>query len=188
MRSRRILVAAALIVCLVGISGACKKKPPVPTPGPPTTESKRAPEPPKEPIKEVTEAFPKEPVEAETPAEPGVDELNRRKPLATVYFDYDSSDLSDATRATLQANASWLQTNKKRSIRIEGHCDERGTIKYNLALGERRANAVRDYLQSLGIEPSRMRIVTYGEERPVDLGHGEDAWRLNRRGEFWIES
>jgi len=113
--------------------------------------------------------------------------VNRRKPLRTVYFAYDSEDLDDPPGRPPRERGL-AQDEPKRSIRIEGHCDERGTIKYNLALGERRANSVREYLTGLGISAERMRIVTYGEEKPADPGHNEDAWKMNRRGEFWIES
>jgi len=147
------------------------------------------PAPQEEAPKEVTESFPKQPVEATTPpSESTIDELNRKGVLQTVYFDYDRSDFSDAARATLQGNSEWLRTNPKRTIRIEGNCDERGTIEYNINLGERRASAVRDYLASLGVNASRVRIVSYGEERPVDPGHDESGWSQNRRAEFHIES
>jgi peptidoglycan-associated lipoprotein len=88
----------------------------------------------------------------------------------------------------LQQNGDWLLGNPQYNIRIEGHCDERGTIEYNLALGERRASAVRDYLVSLGVDAFRIRIVSYGEEDPADPGHDEAAWARNRRGVFVIES
>src|SRR5262249_17747993 len=143
-----------------------------------------APEPPK---KEVTETFPSQPVE-KAPVEPGVDELNRQGVLKTIYFGYDSSDLTDDARQVLVANANWLKAHPGRKIRIEGHCDERATGEYNWSPGERRAGTARDYLQSLGIDASRVRIVSYGKERPVDSGHNDAAWSKNRRGEFYIES
>jgi peptidoglycan-associated lipoprotein len=139
--------------------------------------------------KEVTESFPTQPVSS-TPltTEATVDELNRKKVLETVYFDYDKSDLGEDTRATLQSNAGWLKANPGRIVRIEGHCDERGTIEYNLALGQRRAVSVRDYLVGLGIDASRIKTLSYGKERPVDPGHDDAARARNRRAEFVIES
>jgi peptidoglycan-associated lipoprotein len=98
-----------------------------------------------------------------------------------VFFATDKSDLDADARATLQKQAVWLRRYPSVSITVEGHCDERGTREYNLALGERRANAVREYLRNLGVEPARMKTISYGKERPVALGSNEDAWRQNRR-------
>ena len=105
----------------------------------------------------------------------------------TVYFDYDKSDLTDDTRNTIRGNADWLKQNAKWKVVIEGHTDERGTIEYNLALGQRRADAVRDYMTSLGLAATRLRTVSYGEERPAQAGTGETAWGKNRRAEFKVE-
>lgn len=104
--------------------------------------------------------------------------------LKTVYFAYDSFRLSGEARATLKANAQWLKENPSSSVQVEGHCDERGTTEYNLALGERRANAAKDYLQRLGIDGGRLSVISYGEERPSDPGHDEAAWARNRRASF----
>jgi peptidoglycan-associated lipoprotein len=99
-----------------------------------------------------------------------------------VLFDFDRYDLSGDARAILQKQAVWLRRYPAVTVTIEGHADERGTREYNLALGERRANSVREYLRQLGVEPARMRTISYGKERPVALGSTEDAWRQNRRG------
>jgi peptidoglycan-associated lipoprotein len=99
-----------------------------------------------------------------------------------VYFDYDSHALRDDARASLQKQASWLKQYPSINVTVEGHCDERGTREYNLALGERRANAMRNYLGSLGVNTSRIEPVTYGKERPEALGSNEQSWALNRRG------
>lgn len=104
--------------------------------------------------------------------------------LEPVFFAFDEFELDAAARATLAANASWLRGHPEVRVWIEGHCDERGTDEYNLALGEKRARAARDYLVQSGIEPSRLRTLSYGEERPFALGHDEAAWRLNRRAHF----
>jgi peptidoglycan-associated lipoprotein len=188
MIRKSIVPVLVLAVALAGIAG-CKKPPETVPVAPPPETQKAEPVEPTPPPKEVGESFPPAKVDTAPLTDPSVDELNARiKPLQVVYFEYDSSDLDDASRSVLQANAEWLKKNAKRTIRIEGHCDERGTIKYNLSLGERRANSVREYLEGLGIAPGRMRIVTYGEERPADPGHDEGAWRKNRRAEFWFES
>lgn len=104
--------------------------------------------------------------------------------LQTVYFDYNSFALRDDTRRLLQANANQLKNTPGVMIQIEGHCDERGTQEYNLALGEKRALAVREYLVSLGVAPSRIITISYGEEMPAVQGSNEAAWSKNRRAEF----
>ena len=115
-----------------------------------------------------------------------LEELNTEGHLKDVRFDYDSADLSPPMRATLEENAAWLSRYPSVSILVEGHCDERGTVEYNLALGEERARAVRDYLRDLGVGSGRMRIISYGKEFPLDPGHNEAAWRRNRRAHLEI--
>ena len=115
-----------------------------------------------------------------------LDVINERQPLPDVGFDYDSAALSADARSTLDEHADTLKTYGSMTILIEGHCDERGTVEYNLALGERRANAVYNYLVSLGINASRLKTISYGKEFPLDPGHNEAAWTRNRRGHFEI--
>ena len=103
-----------------------------------------------------------------------------------VFFDYDKYDVRADQRGTVEALAAWLDTNPSVTLTIEGHADERGTREYNLALGERRANAVRDYLVALGTNPARLTTVSYGEERPAVLGSNDSAWAQNRRGVFVV--
>jgi peptidoglycan-associated lipoprotein len=103
-----------------------------------------------------------------------------------VFFDYDKFNVRDDQRGTVEALAAWLDTNPSVTLAIEGHCDERGTREYNLALGERRANSVRDYLVALGVNPARLSTVSYGEERPAVLGSNDSAWAQNRRGVFVV--
>ena len=99
----------------------------------------------------------------------------------TVYFGYDSSALSDDAQATLMRQAGFLRGNPSLTVTIEGHCDERGTREYNLALGERRATAARDYLLAQGVDPARIRVISYGKERPIASGSTEQSWSKNRR-------
>ncbi|GFE60748.1 peptidoglycan-associated lipoprotein Pal [Geobacter sp. AOG2] len=106
--------------------------------------------------------------------------------LDKIYFDFDSSKLSDAARATLAKNASVLMKATAAKIRVEGNCDEHGSAEYNLALGERRAQTAKKYLETLGISEGRLSTVSYGKERPVDQGHDETAWKKNRRDEFVV--
>ena len=112
--------------------------------------------------------------------------LKRGKDLLAAFFDTDRFDLSPGTRGVLAKNANWMLKYSTVLILVEGHCDERNTREYNLALGDRRANAVRDYLLSLGVAADRVRTISYGEERPFALGRTEEAWRLNRRSHFVI--
>ena len=103
-----------------------------------------------------------------------------------VLFEYDSFTLSSAAKAVLEKKAAWLAENPEVKIQIEGHCDERGTTAYNLALGERRAHATKQYLTALGINTGRLSTISYGEEAPIDSRHAEDAWSRNRRAHFII--
>lgn len=99
-----------------------------------------------------------------------------------VFFDLNKSNLKPEATATLDKQAAWLARFPQRTLTIEGHCDERGTREYNLALGERRANAVKEYLAAKGVNAARLRTISYGKERPVALGSNEAAWSQNRRG------
>ena len=191
MRFRWILVFAVLLLIPILSAGSCRKTQPItPEAAAPPAQKAMAVQPPgSESKREVTESFPTQPIaSAPIATEPSVEELNRRKVLETVYFDYDKSDLLDGTRETLQSNAEWLKANPARTVRIEGHCDERGTIEYNLALGQRRAASVKTYLVGLGIDPARLETVSFGKERPADPGHDEAAHSKNRRAEFVIKS
>lgn len=107
-------------------------------------------------------------------------------PLDDILFDYDQATLSDAARATLEKHALWLQNHRSAKVMVEGHCDERGTAEYNLALGEQRAQATRDYLVSLGVDQGRLNTVSYGKERPLDPLNSEAAHSRNRRAHFVV--
>ena len=116
----------------------------------------------------------------------GIDDLNRDSPLKPLFFELDSNEVSPSGQQVLQENAAVLKKYPSMQVTIEGHCDERGTAEYNLALGERRALAARNYLVSLGIPADRIKTVSYGKEFPFDAGHDEGAWRNNRRAHFVI--
>jgi peptidoglycan-associated lipoprotein len=107
-------------------------------------------------------------------------------PLKDVYFDFDRSDLSGDGRTILRANAEWLKSNPAARVEIEGHCDDRGTNEYNLALGAKRAQSVREYLATLGIAAARLSTISYGEEIPVCREQGESCWKQNRRARFVV--
>ncbi len=107
--------------------------------------------------------------------------------LGDVFFDYDKAEIRNDAREQLQTNYSWLKVDATRKVVIEGHCDNRGTTEYNLALGERRATGAKDYLVNLGIDASRLKAVSFGEEKPFAEGNTEEAWSQNRRAHFIAE-
>ncbi|MGA2090060.1 MAG: OmpA family protein [Endomicrobiales bacterium] len=108
--------------------------------------------------------------------------------IKTIYFDYDKSDLSVDARDILQKNAEFLKVHPELMVLVEGHCDERGTTAYNLALGQRRAAIVREYYGKLGLTASQVGTISYGSEKPADPRHTEDAWALNRRAETKVRT
>jgi peptidoglycan-associated lipoprotein len=117
-----------------------------------------------------------------------LDDLNRNSPLTPVFFAVDSADLDEAARAAASENADLMRKYTSWVVTVEGHCDETGSPEYNLALGERRAVAVKTFLVSLGVPPDRIRTVSYGKEFPFDPGRTEEAYARNRRGHFVITS
>lgn len=182
---------AFVVVCVVSGSACHKTKPPIarPMPPPPATTNapgaaSRPPTPP-EPVAEPT-VVPPEPVPADAISSASLDDLNRNSPLKPVFFELDSSDLTPEGQKALDDNAGLMKRYPNWTVTIEGHCDERGTAEYNLALGERRATSARAYLVSLGIPADRLKTVSYGKEFPFDPGHDENAWAKNRRAHFVI--
>ena len=133
--------------------------------------------------KEVAEETPAPPPAEPAPAETAPSIQDR---LQDVFFDYDASTLSSQAQSTLDANGRLLLDNANVSVQIEGHCDERGTVEYNLALGDRRAQSARDYLVRYGVPAARLSTVSYGEERPFATGSDESAWAQNRRAHFVV--
>jgi peptidoglycan-associated lipoprotein len=187
MMVRRIAVVLTAVSLAAAV--ACgKKAPPVarPAPPPPTTGTAPSPPPsPPDPVREPT-SIPAEPVRDDAIASASLDDLNRNSPLKPVFYELDSSEVSPAGQKVLDENATLLKRYGSWAITIEGHCDERGTAEYNLALGERRAVAARAYLVAQGISADRLRIVSYGKEFPFDPGHDEAAFGKNRRAHFVI--
>jgi len=118
----------------------------------------------------------------------GAGEVRDSSLLKDVHFDFDKYDIRPADADIMKENASILMKNPNLKIQVEGHCDERGTVEYNLALGERRANSVRKYLVSLGVPADRLSVISYGKEMPLDPGHNEAAWAMNRRAHLTILS
>jgi peptidoglycan-associated lipoprotein len=178
---KKLIIYSLAILLVFSLAIACKKKPKEVPPPPPQTQEQ-----PK--VEKVEPPVVQEPqlTEEELFLQKSLDQINREKPLGTVYFDYDKALIRDDARPTLDMNASWLKKFKTTKILIEGHCDERGTEEYNLALGEKRAKAVEDYLMSLGIPADRMKIISYGKSQPIDPGHNESAWQMNRRAQFLV--
>ncbi len=130
--------------------------------------------------------IPKPVVQEESIEDMSLEEINKKGYLQRIHFDFDKYNIREDQKPILIKNAEWLKAHPTVKILIEGHCDERGTEEYNLALGEKRAKAVRDFLISLGISPDRIKIVSYGKSRPLDPRHNEEAWAKNRRAEFVI--
>jgi len=181
--------ATLLFLFLVSVMGqACVKtpppvepEPPVAPPAAPFVDTPRPPSPPPIPLEPNAPAVPEDELSTRT-----LEEINRESPLEPIFFQYDSSELDDPARRVIQQNVDVLGTNPTWVVTVEGHCDERGTPEYNLALGERRALAVQDHLVSLGLNPARVRTVSYGKEFPFDPADTDDAHATNRRGHFVI--
>jgi len=186
VRSYRSPLAALLLVLGSALVMTCKSVPPAPenvNPHPPKIESSGT------PAEKVDEAngFKDASPTAESVSENSsseADKLNAQGVLKPIQFDFDKADIRADAQQTMSANAGRMREHGSLKVRIEGHCDERGTVEYNLALGDRRARAARDYLVSVGIPAQRLRTISFGKERPLDPGHNESAWSVNRRAEF----
>jgi peptidoglycan-associated lipoprotein len=181
-RSRFMATVVATLFAAAFIGTGCSKKPPqAPPQPPPAQEQPKAeevppPPPPQEEAKPVTESVLSE----------SLQDLNAKGYLKDAFFDFDKSELRDDARTALASDADWLKQYSSIQVLIEGHCDERGTEEYNLALGDRRANAAKEYLASLGVDGSRMKTVSYGKDRPFCTEHTEDCWQQNRRAHLVI--
>ena len=190
MTSLRRSVALILFTAMTAV--ACGKKAPVETPQPPppapppVVQPKPTPPPVPPPPRNEPPAPPRVPTEAEIFASWSLDQLNEKGLLVDVYFAYDVADLSDQARGILGKNADVMKKWPTTKVMVEGHADARGTNEYNTALGERRASVIRDYLVTLGIDASRLTIVSKGEEEPACRDEAETCWSLNRRGRFFF--
>jgi peptidoglycan-associated lipoprotein len=163
----------AILVLIVATSGCAKKKPPTPATPPPAAEATPTPAP------------TPEPTPAPTPAPTPQPQIGSGD-FQPAFFDFDSYTLREDARGALDRDAKLLRDNAAVNVTIEGHCDERGTAEYNQALGERRAQAARDYLVAAGIATARIQVISYGKERPFAEGHDEASWQQNRRAHFVV--
>ena len=186
-QANKLMIVAVLMTVVVG---ACAKKPaPVARPMPPpvTDPTAGGPPNPPPPPERISEPVPVPAMPADDSISgKSLDDLNRDSPLKPLFFELDSSDVSADGQRVLGDNAAIMKKYPNWSVTIEGHCDERGTAEYNLALGERRALAAKNYLVSLGIPADKVKVVSYGKEFPFDPGHEDGAWSKNRRAHFVI--
>jgi peptidoglycan-associated lipoprotein len=174
-------VALALAGChKVHVASAAAPPPSLPPPTVAPAPPRPAPPPP------AAAAAPRPLTDDEIFARKSIDDLNRERPLGDAYFDYDQSTLRDDARSALKRDADWLTRWPSVTITVQGQCDERGSAEYNLALGDRRAEVVRDYLTSLNVPASRIQVISLGKESPVCGDDRESCWSLNRRGHFVI--
>ncbi len=182
MNTSKLSVILVVPLLFLAFSVGCARRAPrpAPTPGAPTpaTPTPPAPIPPTLPTPTPTPTVPSDAGEAP----PG--KVVMIPSLEDIHFDFDRYHIRSDVRVILEQNGRWLRENPRAKVQIEGHCDEQGTVEYNLALGEKRANSTRDYLISLGIEPHRLSTISYGEEKPLDPSHNEEAWAINRRAHF----
>ena len=180
---KKLLIISLSVILILSVSTSCKKKVEEVPPPPPAPQAQEQPK-----VEKVEEPALKEPVltEEEIFQKKTLEEINQEKPLSMIFFDYDRYEIRSDAVPVLEANAQWIKNHPTVKILIEGHCDERGTEEYNLALGEKRAKSTMNYLVSLGISPDRMRIISYGKSQPLDPGHDENAWAKNRRAQFLI--
>jgi len=185
------LALSSLLVAAVVLSG-CAKRPatlqaaaPAPTGAASTTAATPPAAAPSQPMQSgpTTSA----PTPTPSTARPVVTDFAAIAELADVFFDFDKYDIRPTDAKTLDANANWLKSNPNHLVLIEGHCDERGTNEYNLALGERRAKSTMNYLVSQGVQANRITIISYGEERPQCTEHNEACWAKNRRAHFLVK-
>lgn len=189
MKTDRVPLSTLALLLLVSLGlAACggKKRPPVVSTSASGAERSgpAAPSLPAEPLEPGPDI---EPLEGESLGEGALAaDAGEGGPLVDIHFEFDQASLTGHARAALEKHALWLQNHRDLRVSVEGHCDERGTVEYNLALGEQRARAAREYLVSLGVGTERLATVSYGKERPLDAGHDEQAWARNRRAHFAV--
>ena len=193
-RARPVSLVAFALTLSVAVAGCGQREVPLEDPAPPSATAPPVAAPVSEPDVPLSETVPvlsdviSEPLDDDGISSRTLDELNSDSPLLPAFFGVDSAELDEGGREAVAANAAILETYPTWTVTVEGHCDERGTPEYNLALGERRAVAIKTYLVSLGIAADRVLTVSYGKEFPFDAGHDDQAWAQNRRGHFVITS
>jgi peptidoglycan-associated lipoprotein len=199
MPARRLAWIVLILIALTGImatAAACSKKVPPPAvaaaPPPPPPPPPAAPPPPPPPPPPPAPAAPA-PTPAPAPltedqifSQKSLDQLNAEKPMSDVFFDLDESDIRDGDRSVLQRDADWMKRWATTIVTVEGHADSRGSSEYNLALGNRRAMGVKDYLVSLGVPAGRITVISKGKEQPFCTEENEACWQQNRRGHFIV--
>jgi peptidoglycan-associated lipoprotein len=188
-RVRQFASVLGLCLILAVVAAGCHKKVPAPAPAPPPAPPPTAPAtppPPPAPPPPAPAPAPRPLTEEEIFARKSVDQLNAERPLDDVFFDLDKSEIREDAKGRLQKDADWMKKWTTTQVSVEGHCDSRGSAEYNLALGSRRANAVKEYLSNLGVPAGRVTVVSKGKEQPVCAEAAESCWQQNRRGHFVI--
>jgi len=178
---KAIIISLSFILVVFFLVSCRAKVEEVPPPPPQVKEQPKV-----EKVKEVPPVKKPELTEEEIFMAKTLEEINREIPLKMIHFDFDKYFIRNDAKPVLETNAAWLKKFTTVKILIEGHCDERGTEEYNLALGEKRSKSTYDYLVSLGISSDKIKIISYGKSQPLDLGHNEIAWQKNRRSQFII--
>jgi len=187
MKRVRALVSVTIVCAALAVAGCHKKVPQAaPAPPPPPPPAAPAPPPPPPPPPPTPAPAPAPLTEEEIFARKSLAQLNSERPLDDVFFDLDKSEIRSDARSPLQKDADWMKRWASTQVSIEGHCDSRGSSEYNLALGSRRGNAVKDYLVNLGVPATRLTVVSKGKEQPFCSEDNESCWQQNRRGHFVI--
>lgn len=177
---KKILILSLSCLLVLSFLVSCRKK--VEETPPPPPQVKEQPK-----VEKVEKpAAPPRLTEEEIFQKKSLEELNAEKPVQLIFFDFDKYNIREDAKSVLQNNASYLKKWTSVKVLIEGHCDERGTEQYNLALGEKRAKSTYDFFVSLGISPDRLKTISYGKSQPLDTASNEIAWQKNRRAQFTI--
>jgi peptidoglycan-associated lipoprotein len=184
-RVRRFAMLIVLGIAIVVAAAGCHKNVPAPAPAPPPPAAP-APPPPPPPPPPPTPAPPPPLTEEQIFAKKTLEEVNKEHPLEDVFFDYDKYEIRGDSTGALQKDADWMKKWTSTQVTIEGHCDPRGSSEYNLGLGSRRANAVKDYLVNLGVPAGRLTVVSKGKEQPWCSEQNEACYQQDRRGHFVI--
>jgi peptidoglycan-associated lipoprotein len=191
IRARQLIQVVAICAVIAVVAAACTRRvappPPAPPPPPPPVAVAPPPPPPPPPPPAAKPAPPPAPLtEDQIFARKSLEQINSERPLGDVYFDLDQSTIRADARSPLQANATWMKRWATTQVTVEGHCDSRGSAEYNLALGTRRAEAVKQYLVDLGIPATRIVVVSKGKEQPFCTQENESCWQENRRGHYIV--